>query len=104
MLRRLITIALMTAAIGAPAAFFTIALPAFMRDGGASLAEIGLVYIVWAPSALKWLWAPWFDGLPRRPFGDTFGWMRALTLAIALTFLPAPLLVGQARGQAEPGG
>lgn len=93
MVRNLIAIALLTASIGIPGAFFTIVLPAMMRDGGASLFEVGLVYVVWAPSALKWLWAPWFDALPRRPFGSTFGWMRALILAIALGFLATLPLV-----------
>lgn len=78
---------------GLPGAFFTIALPAIMRDGGASLMQIGFIYIVWAPSALKWLWAPWFERMPRPPFGSTFAWMRWLAVAIALTFLPVSLLV-----------
>lgn len=93
MVRNLIAIALITASIGIPGAFFTIVLPAMMRDGGASLFQIGLIYVVWAPSALKWLWAPWFDPLPRRPFGSTFGWIRALILAIALSFLATLPLV-----------
>ncbi len=93
LVRNLVAIALLTASIGIPGAFFTIVLPAMMRDGGASLFQVGLVYVVWAPSALKWLWAPWFDALPRRPFGSTFGWMRALILAIALSFLATLPLV-----------
>jgi MFS family permease len=93
LVRHLLANALLTASIGIPGAFFTIVLPAMMRDGGASLFQVGLVYLVWAPSALKWLWARWFDALPRRPFGSTFGWMRALILAIALSFLATLPLV-----------
>lgn len=61
--REYIGVALLAGVVGLPGAFFTIALPAQMRDGGASLIEIGLVYIVWLPSALKWLWAPAMERL-----------------------------------------
>lgn len=89
---RLLAVFLISAAIGAPGAFFVIALPALLRESGASLGTVGLVYVVWAPSALKWLWAPWFDRLPRPPFGSAFGWMRALALLMAALFLPVAFM------------
>lgn len=50
---------------GLPSYFFTIALPAILRDAGASLNVVALTYIIWLPWALKWLWAPVFDTRPR---------------------------------------
>lgn len=84
-------IVLLAAIIGLPAAFFTIALPAQMRDGGASLAEIGLVWVVWLPSALKWTWAPWLERLALSARVRTRA-IAALAVALALGFLPVAVL------------
>lgn len=84
--RDLLAVASLNAVQGLPAYFFTLGMPALMREAGASLDVVTLTYIVWLPWALKWLWAPWFD-LPRLPpFGTHSGWLRALPLAMALCF------------------
>lgn len=91
-LREPIAIASLSAAIGMPAAFFTIALPTFMRDGGASLTEIGLTWLVWLPSAMKWLWAPELGRRAFRDSGTRTRWLIGLCLALALCFLPVARL------------
>lgn len=90
-MRKLIGIALLAAGIGLPAAFFTIALPGMMRDGGASLMQVGLIYLVWLPSVLKWLWAPILE----RHTAIAAGRRRTtqgLALALGLCFLPVSVL------------
>ena len=82
-----IAVACLAAIIGIPSAFFTIALPAQMRDGGATLFEIGFIYIIWLPAAFKWLWAPWLEKIAQVPKLRA----RAILLfaiALALSFLP----------------
>lgn len=93
-LRQPFAIASLSAAIGMPAAFFTIALPTFMRDGGASLMEIGLTWLVWLPSAAKWLWAPAIGRMAFRSSAARTRWLFGLCLALALCFLPVAGLAG----------
>lgn len=71
---------------GLPSYFFTIGLPAIMRDSGASLSLIGFTYVVWLPHALKWLWAPFFDRPQLYPFRSRIGWLRALPVLLAGAF------------------
>ncbi|WFE75791.1 MFS transporter [Roseinatronobacter sp. S2] len=92
-IRQSFAVAYIAAAIGMPAAFFTIALPTFMRDGGASLMEIGLTWIVWLPSALKWLWAPWVGQRAFRNQQSRTRWLMGLCTTLALCFLPVVWLV-----------
>lgn len=84
--REYLAIAALAAVVGLPGAFFTIALPAQMRDEGASLFQIGLVWIVWLPSALKWFWAPLLErlaiGVRSRPWA-----ILACAVALAVGFL-----------------
>ncbi len=49
---------------GLPGFFFTIAMPAVLRERGVGLDVVSISYIVWLPLALKWLWAPAFDLYP----------------------------------------
>lgn len=94
-LRQPVAVACLASAIGMPGAFFTIALPALMRDGGASLVAVGLTWVVWLPSALKWLWAPMVG---RRAFVATASpvrWLRGLGVAMALCFLPVAWLAAE---------
>ena len=72
---------------GLPAFFFTLGLPAILRESGASLEVIGFTYVVWLPLAFKWLWAPALD--PRRawPFGSRMNWLRVLTVSLAFFFM-----------------
>lgn len=71
---------------GLPAYFFTLGLPALMRDSGASLSLIGLTYVVWLPLAFKWIWAPLFDAPYVAPFGNRINWLRCLPLVMAALF------------------
>jgi len=71
---------------GLPAFFFTLGLPAILRDRGASLDMVALTYVVWVPLALKWLWAPFFDCTWSRPFGSRKNWMRGLSVLLAAAF------------------
>lgn len=56
------------AAQGVPYGFFTLALPALMRQAGMSLTLISFTSLLYWPWALKFLWAPYLDylGTPRR--------------------------------------
>ncbi|MEN5081219.1 MFS transporter [Bosea sp. TWI1241] len=87
MLRHLFTVGLLNLVQGMPAYFFTVAMPALMRDGGASLATVGLAYVIWLPWALKWLWAPYFDAAAAPPFRSRIAWLRTLPIAMAAVFL-----------------
>lgn len=71
---------------GLPAFFFTLGLPAILRDRGASLDMVAMTYVVWIPLALKWLWAPVFDSTWFRPFGSRQNWLRGLSILLALAF------------------
>lgn len=87
MVRHLLTVGLLNLVQGMPAYFFTVAMPAMMRDGGASLATVGLAYVIWLPWALKWLWAPYFDTTAAPPFRSRIAWLRALPIVMAAVFL-----------------
>lgn len=84
--RSLLVMGLFSLVQGLPAWFFTLGLPALMRDNGASLSMVGLTWVVWLPQACKMLWAPLFDRPVVAPFGSRRGWLRALPLLMAGTF------------------
>lgn len=44
-----------------PLMFFVQALPVFMREQGASLESIGLIYLLGLPLLFKVFWSPWID-------------------------------------------
>lgn len=69
---------------GLPFAFFTQALPALLRERGVDLRAIGLATLLGLPWALKFLWAPWLEPLPRR------------AVLLVLQAVTAALLVGLA--------
>ncbi|MFD1330691.1 MFS transporter [Methylopila musalis] len=72
---------------GMPGYFFTVGVPAMLRDSGASLATVSLAYVIWIPWALKWLWAPYFDNPAAAPFHSRVAWLRALPIMMAAVFL-----------------
>ncbi|MFT3699136.1 MAG: MFS transporter [Kofleriaceae bacterium] len=72
---------------GLPFGFFSIAIPVLLREQGVPLAKIGLVMLLNAPWALKFVWAPYVDRkyIPR--IGRRRTWILAMQLAgtVALT-------------------
>lgn len=58
--------------------------PAWLRDSGLSLTEIGLLSVVSLPYAWKFLWAPWLDRVSL-PLGLRRGWMLFTQVSLILT-------------------
>ncbi|MBM73996.1 MAG: AmpG family muropeptide MFS transporter [Proteobacteria bacterium] len=64
-------------------------LPAWLKDGGVSIEEIGLFSLTTLPYALKFLWAPILDFFIPPFLGRRCGW--AIIFQIALLFLIATM-------------
>ncbi|MDP2310422.1 MAG: MFS transporter [Pseudomonadota bacterium] len=89
---------------GLPYGFFTQALPVLLRQGGASLPEIGLANLLALPWMLKFLWAPYVDGRGHGGRGRRRGVILPIQLLtvgvlVALAWLPLPS-VSSAAGMA----
>lgn len=79
------TLVLLTAlyfAQGLPYGFFTQALPVVLRESGFSLIEISATGILFAPWALKFLWAPYVDH-----YGTRRQWLLSLQLTASAVAL-----------------
>ncbi|MGW5384694.1 MFS transporter [Nocardia sp. NPDC003963] len=79
------TLVLLTAlyfAQGLPYGFFTQALPVVLRESGFSLIEISATGVLFAPWALKFLWAPYVDH-----YGTRRQWLLSLQLAASAVTL-----------------
>lgn len=63
---------------GLPYGFFTQALPVVLRESGLSLTQISATGVLFAPWALKFLWAPYVDR-----YGTRRRWLLSLQLAAA---------------------
>ncbi|WP_066903075.1 MFS transporter [Millisia brevis] len=63
---------------GLPYGFFTQALPVVLRESGLSLTQISATGVLFAPWALKFLWAPYVDR-----YGTRRRWLLTLQLAAA---------------------
>jgi len=87
--RVLAALALLYVVQGVPFGLQATALPVILRQGGASLADIGLVGAVALPWLFKPLWAPLIDR-----YGSRLGWIAALQLAMATIAVVTALLVG----------
>ncbi len=85
-LSKLVLLASLYLAQGLPFGFFTQSLPVLLRQQGVSLAWIGSSFLLAAPWALKFLWAPYVD----RYGSARFGWRR--TWIVPLQLLSALLL------------
>jgi PAT family beta-lactamase induction signal transducer AmpG len=59
--------------------------PAWLRDGGVSLAEIGLFALVGIPYTWKFLWAPLMDRWVPPFLGRRRGWMVVFQLALLVS-------------------
>lgn len=58
-----------------PIAFFTVAFPLLMREGGVGLEYIGLLNILTIPWAIKFLWSPYVDRYGSRRWGHYTSWI-----------------------------
>ncbi|MGW1743925.1 MFS transporter [Nocardia sp. NPDC001965] len=79
------TLVLLTAlyfAQGLPYGFFTQALPVVLRESGFSLIQISATGILFAPWALKFLWAPYIDH-----YGTRRQWLLTLQLTASAVTL-----------------
>src|SRR5690606_32050438 len=79
------TLALLAAlyfAQGLPFGFFTQALPVVLRESGFSLVAISASGVLFAPWALKFLWAPYVDR-----YGTRRQWLLTLQLAASAVAL-----------------
>jgi len=63
--------------------------PAWLKDGGVSLTEIGLFALVGIPYTWKFVWAPMMDRWIPPFLGRRRGWMLICQLALLLSFEPA---------------
>ena len=59
--------------------------PAWLREGGVSLAEIGLFALVGIPYTWKFVWAPLMDRWVPPFLGRRRGWMLMFQLALLLS-------------------
>lgn len=67
--------------------FFVVALVAILRNGGASLEQLSLVYLLGTLGALKFLWAPVVDRFAWRRLGHYRGWLVLLQILLIVSFL-----------------
>ena len=63
--------------------FFVQALPVFMRQQGASLESIGLIYFLGLPLLLKVFWSPWIDRYGYTRWGHYRFWIVVFQLLLA---------------------
>lgn len=78
---------------GLPFGLITRALPAIARDAGLPLQYIGLLSLAALPWALKFVWAPWVDGLGRGRNNHRKRWiivcqLAAMAVLAAMSLLP----------------
>ena len=72
---RYAAIFLLNAGLTIPIVFFSVGLPALMREAGLPLALIGLTALVYLPYALAFLWAPFVDGRRLNGLGLRRSWL-----------------------------
>lgn len=78
----LVLLAALYFAQGLPYGFFTQALPVVLRESGFSLIEISATGVLFAPWALKFLWAPYVD-----QYGTRRQWLLSLQLTASAVTL-----------------
>jgi len=67
--------------------FFLIALVAILRESGAALEMVSVVYLLGLVWALKFLWAPWVDRWQSRQIGHFRAWLIAMQSIMILSLL-----------------
>lgn len=78
----LVTLGMLYFAQGLPYGFFTQALPVVLRQSGYTLTEISATGLLFAPWAVKFLWAPYVDR-----YGTRRRWLLTLQLSTAAVAL-----------------
>ncbi|MFV8818293.1 AmpG family muropeptide MFS transporter [Haliea sp. E17] len=79
--RRMLTCVFTGFVSGLPLYVLIQLVPAWLREGGVSLSEIGLFALVGLPYTWKFLWAPFMDRFTP-PLGRRRGWMLPFQLAL----------------------
>ena len=91
-----IAIFLLNAGLTIPIVFFSVGLPALMREAGLPLALIGLTALVYLPYALAFLWAPFVDGRRLNGLGLRRSWLFSIPcLTAAVVALGAVVSPGK---------
>lgn len=67
--------------------FFLTAMVAILRESGASLEMVSVVYLLGLVWALKFLWAPWVDRWQSRRLGHYRAWLIAMQTLMVLCLL-----------------
>lgn len=83
--RRMLTCIFTGFASGMPLYVLIQLVPAWLKDSGVSLAEIGLFSAVTLPYTLKFLWAPMMDRYVPPFLGRRRGWMLLTQIALLLS-------------------
>jgi MFS transporter, PAT family, beta-lactamase induction signal transducer AmpG len=90
---RFFTFGLLYISEGIPYGFTSVAMVAFMRQQGVSLALIGtFVAALFLPWAFKWAWAPVIDLVKLHRFGGRKAWIVACQSMMILTLLIAAMV------------
>jgi len=87
---RFLTFGMLYVSEGIPFGFTSVAMVAFMRQQGVSLALIGtFVAALFLPWAFKWAWAPVIDLVKLHRWGGRKAWIVACTVMMVVTLLIA---------------
>ena len=79
-----VVIFFLNAGLTVPIVFFSVGLPALMRDAGLPLAIIGLSAMVYLPYALAFLWAPFVDRTRLNGLGLRRSWLFVIPCLMAM--------------------
>lgn len=90
---RFVTFGLLYVSEGIPYGFTSVAMVAFMRQEGVSLALIGMfVAALFLPWSFKWAWAPVIDLVKLHRFGGRKAWIATCQSMMILTLLVAAMV------------
>jgi MFS transporter (putative signal transducer) len=80
------------AAQGITGSIVRVGLPSVLRDGGLALDRIGLLYVLFLPWALKFLWSPLVDRYRIAGFGLRQGWVLICQIALVGCYIAAAFI------------
>ena len=92
--RRILTVVALGFSSGLPLALSGATLAIWLTEAGVSLAAIGAFALVGLPYVLKFLWAPFIDGLSVPWLGARLGRRRAWAITTQLVLMAALLALG----------